>query len=45
MRFYIVDNQGTVHGEAETREKAEALMRDIFSDEEIEAREIEVIEG
>lgn len=43
MRYYIIDNQGTVHGEASTKAKAEALMRDIFTDREIEENEIEVI--
>jgi hypothetical protein len=45
MRYYIVDCNGTTHGESSEREKAEALMRDIFSDVEIKEKEIEIIEG
>lgn len=45
MRYYIVDCNGTTHGEAGEREKAEALMHDIFSDAEIKEKEIEIIEG
>ena len=45
MRYYIVDNNGTVHGESSNKIKAELLMHDIFNNEEIEEKEIEVIEG
>jgi hypothetical protein len=45
MRYYIVDCNGTTHGEAGEREKAEALMHDIFSDAKIKEKEIEIIEG
>ena len=45
MRYYIIDNNGTTHGEAGSRYEAETLMRDIFTDEEISEKEIEVIEG
>lgn len=44
-KYYIVDNDGDIFGEADSREKAEFLMNSIFTDAEIAALEIEVIEG
>ena len=45
MRYYIVDYQGTVHGEADTEAKAKAKMECLFTAAEIEENEIEIIEG
>ena len=45
MRFYIVDNEGRVLGEADTLQQAQALMECKFTQKEIEENEIEVIEG
>lgn len=44
MRYYIIDNNGTVHGESGNKAKLETLMYDIFTDEEIKENEIEIIE-
>lgn len=44
-RWYIVDNNGATLGEASTKEDAERLMRLRFTAEEIEEKELEVIEG
>lgn len=43
-KFYIIDNEGTVHGESEDREWLELHMEDIFTPEEIKELEIEIIE-
>lgn len=43
--YYIVDSFGNVHGEATTYQKADALMFDLFTDEEVEVNELEIIEG
>lgn len=45
MRYYIVNCKGEVLGEASNREEAESKMRAMFTLEEIERDEIEVIEG
>ena len=45
MRYYIVDYQGTVHGEADNKELAKAKMECLFTAEEIKENEIEIIEG
>lgn len=42
MRYYIVDNNGNVCGEAEDRKKIELLF-DNFTEEEIEKGELEII--
>ena len=43
--FYIISSNGTVEGEATTRNEAEMLMRLRFTLEEIEDLELEVVEG
>ena len=45
MRYYIVNYKGEVLGEDDTRERAEQKMVLMFTQEEIEQDEIEVIEG
>lgn len=45
MRYYIVNCKGEVLGENDTRERAEQEMVLMFTQEEIEQDEIEVIEG
>lgn len=45
MRYYIVDNNGVIHGESSDKTKAKLLMHDIFTDEEIVKNEIEIIDG
>ena len=45
MRYYIVNYKGEVLGEDDTREGAEQRMILMFTQEEIEQEEIEVIEG
>lgn len=44
MRYYAIDNEGKIHGESDDLKKLELLIRDCFSDEEIEEKEIEIIE-
>ena len=43
IRYFIVNSYGDVLGEADTRAEAEAKMHDVFSAEQIETDEIEVI--
>ena len=45
MRYYIVNYKGEVLGEDDTREGAKQRMMLMFTQEEIEQEEIEVIEG
>ena len=53
MRYYIVDNQGNIYGDYADRTKAELQVdehKDVLkaegkTDKEIEALELEVIEG
>ena len=45
MRYYIVDNNGTVLGEADTLERAKRIMCLRYTQDEITAKEIEIIEG
>ena len=44
MRYYIVNVKGEVLGEDDTKERAEQRMVLMFTQEEIEENEIEVIE-
>ena len=45
LRYYAVDNKGETVAESSDKFKLETLLRDMFSDEEIAEREIEIIEG
>lgn len=45
MRYYIIDVKGTVHADADSREKAEALLSEILAQNpEYKDLELEIIE-
>lgn len=43
MKYYIVDKNGNVCGESENKEKLENYMKDVFTPEQIESEELEII--
>ena len=45
MRYYIVDNHGNVCGDFGTIEDAQSHLENDYSEEQIQADELEIIEG
>lgn len=45
MRYYIVDNHGNVCGDFGTIEAAQSHLENDYSEEQIQADELEIIEG
>lgn len=45
IRYYAVDCNGKIHAESSSKAKVEAILKDLYSDAEIEEMKIEIIEG
>ncbi|MBO7715735.1 MAG: hypothetical protein J6S85_19390 [Methanobrevibacter sp.] len=44
-RYYAVDCNGKIHVESSSKAKVEAILKYLYSADEIEDMEIEIIEG